>query len=357
MTLKDIADKAGVSMMTVSNVINGKNNRVSFKTIEKVNAIIDECGYVPNLSARSLTNKTSNIVGIILSIFESKETENFLEDPYISTMVGTIERELRNNGYYTMVRSISHESDITQLLKNWNVDGIIFLYPDFHQYMKQFLNTAAIPIAIFDSELDDPQLINICSDDTKGLYLSTKYMINHGHTHIAFVADYEGNYILTKHLEGYRKALEESWIPFRPEYILPYAPSYEGGLAAGKKLASIRSITAAVTTADICAIGIMEGARLGGLRVPADLSVIGNLHWQNRRAVPYYNGCRYSGETVCDFIVLKSPLQSMYKNIPDTYRFFHSTSIFHDKKRMLIFLQQQLLLPLHISKIPKNSCP
>ena len=53
MTLKDIAEKAGVSMMTVSNVINGKHNRVSQKTIEKVNALIKECGYVPNLSARS----------------------------------------------------------------------------------------------------------------------------------------------------------------------------------------------------------------------------------------------------------------------------------------------------------------
>lgn len=275
MTLKDVADKAGVSMMTVSNVVHGKNNRVSAKTIEKVNAIIEECGYVPNLSARSLSNKTSNIIGIILSIFESKPTENFLENPYISTMIGTIEQELRSSGYYTMVRSISHESDITQLLKNWNVDGIIFLYPDFENYMEPFLNTASIPVAIFDSSLTSPALINICSDDQKGLYLSTKYMINHGHTHIAFIADYEGNHILTGRLNGYRKALDESGIPFRPEYVLPYPPSYEGGIAAGKKIASMNSLSAAVTTADICAIGIMEGARLGGLRVPADLSVIG----------------------------------------------------------------------------------
>ena len=68
MTLKDIAEKAGVSMMTVSNVINGKHNRVSAKTIEKVNQIIKEYDYVPNLSARSLTNKTSKIIGIVVSI-------------------------------------------------------------------------------------------------------------------------------------------------------------------------------------------------------------------------------------------------------------------------------------------------
>ena len=68
----------------------------------------------------------------------------------------------------------------------------------------------------------------------------------------------------------------ECGIPFRPEYVLNNIPSYEGSLAAGKKIASMNEgITAVVTTADICAIGIMEGARLGGLRVPIDLSVIG----------------------------------------------------------------------------------
>lgn len=276
MTLKDIADKAGVSMMTVSNVINGKNNRVSAKTIEKVNAIIQECGYVPNLSARSLTNKTSSIIGIIIHLDDDSLDDNYLENPYVSTMIGTIEKELRRNGYYTMVRSVSRKSDITQVLKNWYVDGFIFLYPDEHDYLRQFIESAPCPVAIFDSHLNIPGLINVCSNDEKGLYLSTKYILNHGHTHIAFVADYKDNYLLTRRFKGYCRALEEYGIPFREKYVFEYSPSYEGGIAAGKEIASHSSkITAVVTTADICAVGIMEGARLGGLRVPVDLSVIG----------------------------------------------------------------------------------
>lgn len=276
MTLKDIANKAGVSMMTVSNVINGKHKRVSAKTIEKVNTIIRECGYVPNMSARSLTNKVSNIIEIIISIDSADSDTNYLENPYISTMIGDIERELRHNGYYAMVRSISHQQDITALLNNWNADGIIFLYPNFLESMEQILSTVSCPVVIFDSYLDIPNLINICSDDQKGLYLSTKYMINRGHTHIAFVADYEGNALLTSRFKGYCQALEENGIPFRSEYVYAVVPSYEGGMIAGRKIADQRNeITAAVTTADICAIGIMEGARLGGLRVPIDLSVIG----------------------------------------------------------------------------------
>lgn len=283
MTLKDIADKAGVSMMTVSNVINGKHSRVSAKTIEKVNAIIKECGYVPNLSARNLTNKTSSIIGIVIHLDDESLDDNYMENPYVSTMIGTIEKELRHNGYYAMVRSVSRKEDITSLLKNWNVDGFIFLYPDDQDYLRQFLESlqqngeeVPCPVAIFDSHLNIPGLINVCSDDEKGLYLSTKYMINRGHYQIAFVADYEGNRLLTDRFQGYCRALAESGIPFREDFVFAYPPSYEGGIAAGKAIASGKiKPTAVVTTADICAIGIMEGARLGGLRVPVDLSVMG----------------------------------------------------------------------------------
>ena len=140
--LKDIAEKAGVSIMTVSNVINGKNNRVSAKTIDRINAIIDECGYVPNLSARSLTNKTSNIIGIVISPYEGNEEANHLENPYISTMIGTIEKELRHEGYFTMVRSVSKKEDFTTLFRNWNVDGIIFLYPEKEEFIKPFVDNS-----------------------------------------------------------------------------------------------------------------------------------------------------------------------------------------------------------------------
>lgn len=276
MTLKDIAEKAGVSMMTVSNVINGKNNRVSAKTIERVNRIIEECGYVPNLSARNLSSKTSKIIGIVISIEETEDDRNYLENPYISAMIGIMERELRENGYYTMVRSAARKDDLMQLLKNWNADGIVFLYQDHDGFLSDFLKNPPCPVAIFDNSLDYPGVINVRSDDRKGLYLSTRYMINHGHTEIAFVAAYEGNSLLTRRFEGYADALRECGIPVREEYIFAYPPTYEGGIEAGQRIASFRGrITAAVTTADICAAGVMEGARLGGLRVPADLCVTG----------------------------------------------------------------------------------
>ena len=276
MTLKDIAEKAGVSMMTVSNVINKKTNRVSPQTAARINAIIKESGYVPNLSARSLTNRKTNIIGVIITWYEPEPEINFLENPYISSMVGTIERELRNQGYYILVRSIFSLSDLSVLLKNWSVDGIIFLYPNCDQYLEEFLPVASCPIAVFDSAITDPDLINICSDDQQGLYLATKYIINNGHQQIAFIGDRGTGVVISRRFEGYRQALEENGIQYRPELVYPVPPSYEGGIEAGKMLASSRNrATAAVTTADICAIGVMEGARLGGCRIPIDLSIMG----------------------------------------------------------------------------------
>lgn len=294
-TLKDIADKAGVSMMTVSNVINGKSSRVSAQTAEKINSIIRESGYVPNLTARSLTKKSSAIVGVIISV--DNQDENYLENPYVSTMIGIIEKELSRRGFYMMVRSVTKEKDVAQFLQNWNVDGIMFLYPDFMNYADSFIAKPPCPFVVFDSPTQVSKQINVCSDDKKGLYLSTKYMVNRGHNHIALIADYQNNYVLTQRFLGYHQALEECGIPFREEYVFPYPPSYEGGLAAGKQIASMsNSISAVVTTADICAIGVMEGARLGGLRIPVDLSIMG-----------------YDNLTLCQFTTPK--LSSVSQNI------------------------------------------
>lgn len=276
MTLKDIAEKAGVSMMTVSNVINGKHKRVSGATIEKVNRIIKEYNYVPNLSARSLTAKSSHIIGVVVPLDPPKNPVSYFDNPYIGSMIEIIERELRNNGYFVMIRAIQTQEDLSVLLKNWNVDGVIFLYPSFEQLIDEIAEETHLPIVLFDARTENAAVINVYSDDRKGCYLSTKYLIGRGHKKIAFVANYRSNPLLTDRFKGYQAAMAEGELDLNPDLTFHYPPFYENGISAGRAIANSRpDITAAVTTADICAIGVMEGARLGGLRIPADLSVIG----------------------------------------------------------------------------------
>ena len=143
MTLKDIAEKAGVSMMTVSNVINGKHSRVSAATIEKVNSIIKEYNYVPNLSARSLTVKSSHIIGVIVPLDDKEDngtSVSYFDNPYVSSMIGVIEKELRDNGYFVMIRAVRSQDDLSILMRNWNVDGAIFLYPRLGDRFEDSIN-------------------------------------------------------------------------------------------------------------------------------------------------------------------------------------------------------------------------
>lgn len=276
MTLKDIAKKAGVSTMTVSNVINGKHSHVSIETIEKINKLIKEYNYVPNMSARSLTSKTSHIIAILVSSNKKDTVDIFLENPYAGRIISFIEQALQKNGYYTMIYSITQKEDLTCLIKNWQVDGIIFLYPENKELLNEIYSAGCCPMAVFDSDIDHPDIINVCTDDYLGLYLSTEYLIKKGHTAIAFVGDYKGNPLLTRRLQGYYHALKNYNLPIKENYIFQFSPSYEGGIAAGKAImTSSESITSAVTTSDLCAAGIIEGCRQNGFCVPKDLSIIG----------------------------------------------------------------------------------
>ena len=279
MTLKDIAALAGVSTMTVSNVINGKHQRVSQTTIDKVTAIIEQYHYVPNQTARNLIAKSSKIIALLVPThnhFSELHAFSTFDNPYVAAMLGEIELTLRENGYYPMIRSVVDETDILNLFQSWNIDGAIFLYPSFDHIIENLMSQVSIPMVLIDSSLESENILNVKCANEEGTYLSTNYLISKGHRHIAFVANYKNNNLLQNRFNGYLKALKLNGIPFDESLVFEISPSYTGGIEAGKLIAaSTKTITAVVTTADICAIGIMEGAHLSGLHIPKDLSIVG----------------------------------------------------------------------------------
>ena len=105
-TLQEIADKAGVSRMTVSNVINGKYEKVSKQKKELIEEIIKQYHYVPNLSARSLAKHRSKMIAILVNTFVLDY--NIFADPYISSLFGEIETAVRAAGYYTIVQTVDN---------------------------------------------------------------------------------------------------------------------------------------------------------------------------------------------------------------------------------------------------------
>lgn len=278
-TLKDIAAEAGVSIMTVSNVINGNHSKVSQKNIEKIQKIIKKHNYVPNLTARSLTAKSSKIIGVIVPIKSS--FENIFNDPYISQLFGIIQNVIRENGYYLMVRSVKNVSDISTLIKNWNMDGAIFLMPDYDNLIYSILKENRLPMVFLDSYSKADNILSVGINDYKGGYIATRYLINNGHKKILFAGPCHNDnnapiHQILQRLEGYKAALSEFNIPYNENLVVDVEPNYEIGISLGRSISNKEfDATAVFTTADIMAIGIMEGVKLNGMIVPNDLSIIG----------------------------------------------------------------------------------
>lgn len=124
-TQKDIAREAGVSSVTVSNVVNGNYHKVSEENIKKIQGLIEKYHYLPNATARSLAKKESQIIGVVIP--NISKDDNFLESPYYARVLGVLEQIVRNKGYYLMVRCVGKCTEIIPHLSAWNVDGVIFL--------------------------------------------------------------------------------------------------------------------------------------------------------------------------------------------------------------------------------------
>lgn len=277
-TIKDIAAEAGVSVMTVYNVINGNHSKVSEKNKIIIEKLIKEKNYVPNLTAKSLSKNYTKIIGVIIPMGEGNY--NFFKDPYLSELIGVIEYAIRRKGYYAMIRSINAASDTLELFRNWNMDGAIFLLPNQDKLTHQVLTSKLLHSVFLDSYSTHPDLMSVGINDYKGGYIATKYLINMGHKNIAFAgpADSfdEKENVVSRRLAGYLAALQDSNIPFREDLIFSDFPVYDMGIDVGKKISERKGeITAVFATADIMAIGIMEGARRNGLVIPNDLSIIG----------------------------------------------------------------------------------
>ncbi len=273
MNLKDIAKLAGVSSVTVSNVINGNHNKVSKETIDKVNKIIKEHNYVPNATARSLASKKSRIIGVVLPYVGMDE--DFSRSPYYTRILALLENYIRQQGYYMMIRCTGGCGEVIPLFNTWNVDGMIILGADKRE-VKEIIGSIRVPVVFIDTYAES-KIANIGIDDYKGGYLAARYLLSKGHKHIGYAGpgiDSPG--VIGNRIKGINDALAEKDLQLDKDLIFEAPTNYEDGIELGKKIAfASKKITAVVSMSDVLAFGIMEGLHLSGLVVPDDISVIG----------------------------------------------------------------------------------
>ncbi|MFV0504065.1 MAG: LacI family DNA-binding transcriptional regulator [Lachnospirales bacterium] len=274
MTLKDIAKEAGVSIMTVSNVINGKDNRVSKSTKKKITSIIEKHNYIPNSTARSLSVKSSKIILVVLPYLEEGNVQNY----YITTFLSYIQNEISKRNYFVMLYSTNDYKEISFAASSWNVDGIIFLLSSVSSKalaMDKFIKKPLVLMDYYSEEVKNKYL-NVYVDDFKGGYTQTKYLIDKGHEKIAFAGLKDNSLVLQQRFLGYEKAMEDNNIKTRKDMIYYCNIDFESGVKLGNALIkSIHKQSAIVCTSDLLALGIMESYRQKNLKLPQDLSIIG----------------------------------------------------------------------------------
>lgn len=273
-TIRDIARVTNVSCTTVSNVIHGKDNRVSAATIKKINDAIKELGYIPNMSARSLVSNSSKVIGFVNHTITIKKA-NFMEDPFHSTSIGAIEQALRENGYYLMLRTIETAEELLTFLRTWNVDGLFFT-GIFQDHFFDVLSSLNTPIVLIDSYANHSAFCNVGLTDFEGSYDITKYLIDHGHKRIAFASpSIKDGGVLQERFLGYKAALTEHQIPFEKSLVFVQEMDIDSCRLVSRDICAHPDITAVVASADVMAAGIMAGLQELGKKIPEDISIVG----------------------------------------------------------------------------------
>ena len=280
-TIKDIAKIAGVSPTTVGNVLHGRTKKVSPETLDKVNKVINDTKYVANMGAKVLTNSGSRIIGVIMN-YSRREDINAIKDPFYGEIIGALEKEIREKGYFMMLYTSADVEESLKMASAWNIEGLVVLGCSWEDCVK-FKENTTIPVVSIDSyfsgvEEKDMEYINVGLQDFFGAYEMTNYLISEGHRKIAFLADEKYPVGVDKErFEGYKKALRENNIEFHNSYYIPL--SYKKNIRhlelknfGGEKL---NEFTALFFASDFYAVDAMNIFQDNNIKVPEDISIVG----------------------------------------------------------------------------------
>jgi len=264
-TIHDVAARAGVSVATVSRVLNGKE-LVREETSRHVRAAAKSLRYVPNVAARSLSIRRSQTIGIVLPDVHGE---------FFSEVIRGIDLAARAQGYHILV-SGSH-SDPTQMLDvvdtmRGRVDGLVVMAPDVTLAPLDELRSRAMPVVLLNSATPNGDAITI--DNYGGARAMMLHLQELGHTRIAFVRGPQHNADARERLRGYRHAMRGIAAPKELECNGDFTE--ESGFTAGRRLTELNPRPTAVFAAnDSMAVGVLASLTSAGVKVPEEMSVVG----------------------------------------------------------------------------------
>jgi len=264
-TIGDVAARAGVSIATVSRVVNARYG-VSRSTSDRVQAVIDDLGYESSLVARSLRSQRTNVLGILVSDIE----------PFSAELLKGIALAVRDTGFDLVVysRGMSGEGNWEQRylsrLGGTLTDGIILVTPTVVEV------TTAQPIVAVDPHVGSSTVPTVHSENYEGAVTATRHLLELGHRRIGFLAGRRDLVSARRREDGFRAALAEVGLDVDNDLVQAGAFTVESAVEPARRLLDRRDRPTAIFAAnDLSAAQVIATAGELGLSVPDDLSVVG----------------------------------------------------------------------------------
>lgn len=269
-TMKQVAERAGVSISTVSHVIN--NTRVVSNDVrQRVLGIIDEMHYIPSAVARSLKNDKTHTIGVLVP-----NSSN----PYFAELIRWIE-EAAFQRSYNIILCNAHGSDhkhaaYLRLLMEKRIDGLVLIASGADDDQDLLLHNPSVPIVQLERALPGLYADLILAGEEEGAHQATRHLIELGHRAIACVAGPPALPRTRERVGGFLRAMRDAGLPVSEEGIVHEAFTSAGGYTAFERLlAHERRPSAVFVTSDLMALGGLCAASRAGVRVPGQLSVVG----------------------------------------------------------------------------------
>jgi LacI family transcriptional regulator len=269
-TIREVAESAGVSYATVSHVVN--NTRlVSQETRERVLAAMDALNYRPNALARSLRQGKTNTLGLVLP-----DSAN----PFFAEISRSIEDEAFKKGYSVFLCNTELDTErelfYVDVLSKKQVDGIIFVAAGDQADSLDFLVRRNMPVVMIDRDVPNVEVDAVLTDNKLGGYLATHHLLELGHQRIACIAGPSSITPSAERIIGYRKALEEAGISYNENLIIRGDYHAQSGMEITHSILKMDPRpTAIFCLNDLMALGALRAAAEAGCSVPQDLAVVG----------------------------------------------------------------------------------
>lgn len=271
-TLEDIARKAGLSVSTVSRVLNkvaGKN-RISAQTEKLVLKAARDLKYRPNQLARGLRLKKTQTIGLIVPD---------ISNPFFAHVIRSVQTNAHRQGYSLVVcdtnEDLVMEIDHINLLVDKGIDGLILLPVGQKSEHIVRLNVENVPFVLVDRYFDDVESNSVVVDNYRGAFDAIEHVISHGHTRIGIIKGLADTYTTKERLRGYKDALRQNGIPLDESLIVGGSYRTETGYGETKKLLNMAAPpTAIFATGDLIALGALAAIEEGSLRIPDDISLV-----------------------------------------------------------------------------------